>query len=163
MVRYSDALIEEIKANNDVVDVISQYVILKRSGRNFSGLCPFHKEKTPSFSVSPDRQIFHCFGCGIGGDVISFICKIENVNYKEAIEILAEKAGIILPVADNDRENKRDLLRQKVYEINEIVANFYHENLYLPMAKTAQEYVKKRKLDNNTLKKFMIGYSTSRE
>lgn len=163
MVRYSDALIEEIKANNDVVDVISQYVILKRSGRNFSGLCPFHKEKTPSFSVSPDRQIFHCFGCGIGGDVITFICKIENVNYKEAIEILAEKAGIILPVADNDRENKRDLLRQKVYEINEIVANFYHENLYLPMAKTAQEYVKKRKLDNNTLKKFMIGYSTSRK
>jgi len=159
MVRYSEALIDEIKANNDILDIISQYVILKRSGRNFLGLCPFHKEKTPSFSVSPDKQIFHCFGCGVGGDAINFICKIENVNYREAIQILAEKAGITLP-ADNTQETKRDILRQKVYEINEIVANFYHQNLYTPKAKAAQEYVKKRKLDNNTLKKFMIGYSS---
>ena len=160
MVRYSEGLIDEIKVNNDIVDIISQYVVLKRSGRNFSGLCPFHKEKTPSFSVSPDKQIFHCFGCGVGGDVITFICKIENVNYREAIEILAEKAGITLPTTDNASEAKRDLLRQKVFEINELIANFYHQNLYMPIAKTAQEYVKKRKLDNNTLKKFMIGYST---
>lgn len=162
MVRYSDALIDEIKVNNDILDVISQYVILKRSGRNFLGLCPFHKEKTPSFSVSPDKQIFHCFGCGVGGDVISFICKIENVNYKEAIEILAEKAGITLPVSDNTQDMKKEMLKQRVYEINEIVANFYHQNLYNPRAKEAQEYVKKRKLDNNTLKKFMIGYSFRR-
>lgn len=92
MVRYSEALIDEIKANNDIADIISQYINLKRSGRNFLGLCPFHKEKTPSFSVSTDKQIFHCFGCGIGGDVISFICKIENVNYREALEILAERS-----------------------------------------------------------------------
>lgn len=98
---------------------------------------------------------------GVGGDVISFICKIENVNYREAIEILAEKAGITLPTTDNAKENRMDFLRQKVYEINETVANFYHQNLYLPIAKPAQEYVKKRKLDNNTLKKFMIGYATS--
>lgn len=87
----------EIKVNNDIVDIISQYVILKRSGRNFLGLCPFHKEKTPSFSVSPDKQIFHCFGCGVGGDVLNFICKIENVNYREAIQILAEKARNTTP------------------------------------------------------------------
>ncbi len=161
MVRYSEALIDEVKINNDIVDIISQYVILKRSGRNFLGLCPFHKEKTPSFSVSPDKQIFHCFGCGVGGDVISFICKIENINYKEAIEFLAEKAGITLPTIDNAKETKKEQLKQKVYEINEIVAKYYHENLYKPTAKAAQEYVKKRKLDNNTLKKFMIGYSNN--
>lgn len=160
-VRYSEALIDEIKVNNDIVDIISQYVILKRSGRNFLGLCPFHKEKTPSFSVSPDKQIFHCFGCGVGGDVISFVCKMENINYREALETLAEKAGITLPTSDNDKDAKKDILRQKVYEINEFVAEYYHQNLYKPTAKEAQEYVKQRKLDNNTLKKFKIGYSNS--
>ena len=163
MVRYSDNLIDEIKVNNDIVDIISQYVILKRSGRNFLGLCPFHKEKTPSFSVSPDKQIFHCFGCGVGGDVISFVCKLENIGYKEAIELLAEKAGIALPTTDNEQDNKRDILKKKVYEINELVAKLYHENLYKSTAKQAQEYVKNRKLDNNTLKKFMIGYSNRRK
>lgn len=159
MVRYSDELIEEIKSSNDIVDIISQYVILKRRGRNFLGLCPFHKEKTPSFSVSPDKQIFHCFGCGVGGDVITFINRIENLGYRESLEMLAEKAGITLPTVDNDRDNKRQILKEKVYSINQIVAELYHENLYKPQAKMAQEYVKKRKLDNNTLKKFMIGYS----
>lgn len=159
MVRYSDAFIDEVRINNDIVDIVSKYIILKRSGRNFSGLCPFHKEKTPSFSVSPDKQIFHCFGCGVGGDIFTFISKIENINYKESIEMLAEKAGIALPAPDNSDTTKRDLLKQKVLEINEIVANYYHQNLYTPKAKPAQEYVKSRKLDNNTLKKFMIGYS----
>ncbi len=162
MVRYSENLIDEIKVNNDIVDVISQYVTLKRSGRNFLGLCPFHKEKTPSFSVSPDKQIFHCFGCGVGGDVISFTCKIENIGYKEAIEFLADKSGITLPTSNSEQDKQKDYLKQKVYEINELVANLYHENLYKPAAKQAQEYVKKRKLDNNTLKKFMIGYSNRR-
>ena len=159
MVRYSDELIEEIKSSNDIVDIISQYVVLKRSGRNFLGLCPFHKEKTPSFSVSPDKQIFHCFGCGVGGDVITFINKIENLGYRESIEMLAEKAGIALPTIDNDKDSKKQILKEKVYSINQIVAELYHENLYKQQAKMAQEYVKKRKLDNNTLKKFMIGYA----
>ncbi len=159
MVRYSDELIDEIKNSNDIVDIISQYVVLKRRGRNFLGLCPFHKEKTPSFSVSPDKQIFHCFGCGVGGDVITFINKIENYNYRESIEVLAEKAGIALPTIDNEQDNKRQQLKGKVHEINQLVAELYHENLYKPQAKLAQDYVKKRKLDNNTLKKFMIGYS----
>ena len=159
MVRYSEELIEQIKNSNDIVDVISQYVNLKRSGRNFFGLCPFHKEKSPSFSVSPDKQIFHCFGCGAGGNVIHFISKIENADFKEAIGILANRAGIELPTLNNYEDNKTALLKSKVYEINQIAAEFYHQNLYKPTSKIGQEYIKKRKLDNRTLKSFLIGYS----
>lgn len=159
MVRYSEELIDEIKNSNDIVDVISQYVNLKRSGRNFFGLCPFHKEKSPSFSVSPDKQIFHCFGCGAGGNVIHFISKIENADFKEAIGILANRAGIELPTLNNYEDNKTALLKSKVYEINQIAAEFYHQNLYKPTSKIGQEYIKKRKLDNRTLKSFLIGYS----
>lgn len=159
MVRYSEELIEEIKNSNDIVDIISQYVNLKRSGRNFFGLCPFHKEKSPSFSVSPDKQIFHCFGCGAGGNVIHFISKIENADFKEAIGILANRAGIELPTLNNYEDNKTALLKSKVYEINQIAAEFYHQNLYKPTSKIGQEYIKKRKLDNRTLKSFLIGYS----
>ena len=160
MVRYSEELIEEIRNSNDIVDVISQYVILKRSGRNFFGLCPFHKEKSPSFSVSPDKQIFHCFGCGVGGNVIHFVSKIENLDFRETLELLANRANITLPTLDNSyQDNKKAMLKAKVYEINEIAAKFYHENLYRPTSKPAQEYIKKRKLDNRTLKSFFIGYS----
>lgn len=159
MVRYSDELIDDIKNSNDIVDIISQYVILKRSGRNFFGLCPFHKEKTPSFSVSPDKQIFHCFGCGAGGNVIHFISKIENVDFKESLEILADRAGIKLPTLEGTADSKKQELKEKVYEINKIAALFYHETLYKPTSKSAQEYVKKRKLDNKTLKAFTIGYA----
>jgi len=159
LVRYSDELIEEIRTNNDIVDVISQYVILKRSGRNFFGLCPFHKENAPSFSVSPDKQIFHCFGCGAGGNVIHFISKIENIDFRETLEILSERAGIQLPTNDYGEDNTKQYLKSKIYEINEQAALFYHQNLYQLAAKEAQEYVKKRKLDNKTLKTFLIGYS----
>ena len=159
MVRYSEELIDEIRNSNDIVDIISQYVILKRSGRNFFGLCPFHKEKTPSFSVSPDKQIFHCFGCGAGGNVIHFISKIENVDFKESLEILADRSGIKLPTLENNVDSKRLELKEKVYEINKLVAMYYHETLYKPQAKPAQEYVKKRKLDNKALKEFCIGYA----
>jgi len=159
MVRYSDELIDDIKNSNDIVDIISQYVILKRSGRNFFGVCPFHREKTPSFSVSPDKQIFHCFGCGVGGNVIHFISKIENVDFKESLEILAERAGITLPTLQNEVDSKKQLLKEKVYEINKEAALYYHETLYKEISKPAQEYVKKRKLDNKTLKDYFIGYA----
>ena len=122
-------------------------------------MCPFHKEKSPSFSVSPDKQIFHCFGCGAGGNVIHFVSKIENADFKEAISILANRAGIELPTLNNYEDNKTAMLKTKVYEINQIAAEFYHHNLYRPTSKTAQEYIKKRKLDNKTLKSFLIGYS----
>jgi len=159
MVRYSEELIDEIRNNNDIVDVVSQYVTLKRSGRNFFGLCPFHKEKSPSFSVSPDKQIFHCFGCGIGGNVFHFISKIENLNFRESVEVLAEKSNISLPTLDNDTDSKTQKLKARIYELNKDAAQFYHENLYNNTSKLAQEYVKRRKLDNTTLKKFIIGYS----
>lgn len=159
MVRYSEELIDDIKNSNDIVDIISQYVILKRSGRNFFGLCPFHKEKTPSFSVSPDKQIFHCFGCGAGGNVIHFISKIENVDFKESLEILAERAGIALPTLEGGADSKKQFLKEKVYEINKEAAMYYHEMLYKDISKPAQEYVKKRRLDNKTLKDYSIGYA----
>lgn len=160
MVRYSDELLDEIKSKNDIVDIVSQYVVLKRTGRNYMGLCPFHKEKSGSFCVSPDKQIFHCFGCGIGGNVFHFISKIENLNFKESVEMLANRAGMELPVSSNSAEDdKRERLKSRVYEVNKCAAEFYHENLYKPTAKPGQEYVKKRHLDNKTLKAFKIGYS----
>ena len=160
MVRYSDELIEEIKSKNDIVDVVSQYVSLKRSGRSYFGLCPFHNEKSASFAVSPDKQIFHCFGCGVGGNVFHFISKVENIGFREAVEVLANKANVALPVTSTSAEEDRlYYMRSKIYEINKIAALFYHKNLYNPTSKPAQEYVKKRKLDNNTLKTFLIGYS----
>ena len=159
MIRYSDELIEEIKSSNDIVDTISQYVQLKRKGRNFFGLCPFHKEKSPSFSVSPDKQIFHCFGCGVGGNVIHFVSKIENLDFKETMEFLADRSGIELPKSDDEQFNKRQIMKDQVYKVNEAAAIFYHENLYKPTSKPAQEYVKERKLNNSKLKSFLIGYS----
>lgn len=159
MARYSDELVDEIRNNNNIVDVISQYVVLKKKGRNYFGLCPFHNEKSPSFSVSQEKQIFNCFGCHTGGDVIRFVSKIENISFKEALETLADRAGIALPKSNNERDNELEYLKSRVYEINQIAAEYYHQTLYNPISKNAQEYVKKRKLDNKTLKTFMIGYA----
>ena len=160
MIRYSDELLDEIKVKNDIVDVISGYVALKRSGRSYFGICPFHNEKSPSFAVSPDKQIFHCFGCGVGGNVFHFVSKIEGVGFREAVEILANRANVALPiVTSSDEEDKQYYLRARIYEINKAAAMFYHKNLYNSSSKIAQEYVKKRRLDNNTLKTFFIGYS----
>ena len=159
MVQYSNELKEEIRSANDIVEVISQYVVLKRSGRNYFGLCPFHNEKSPSFPVSPDRQYFHCFGCHKGGDVFTFISEIEKVSFKESVEILAERARIQLPTIENEGFNAKQYLKDRMFKINLEAALFYHERLYKPLAKTAQDYVKQRKMDNATLKAFKIGYS----
>ena len=157
--RYSDEIIDEVRQSNDIVDIISQYVHLKRSGRNYFGLCPFHNEKSPSFSVSPDKQIFHCFGCGVGGNVFSFISKIEGISFIDAVQNLAGRANISLPTLQNNEDSEREELKAKVYKVNEFTAEFYHQNLYKPEAKIAQEYVKKRKLSNETLKAYRIGFS----
>ncbi len=159
MIRYSDEIIEEVRQNNDVVDIISQYVHLTRKGRNYFGLCPFHNEKSPSFSVSPDRQIFHCFGCGVGGNVYTFLMKIEGITFKESLEQLAERANIQLPTLENSADTAKEELKAKVYKVNEFTAEFYHQNLYKPVAKIAQEYVKKRKMNKETLEAYKIGYS----
>ena len=157
--RYSDEILDEVKNSNDIVDVISQYIGLKRSGRNYFGLCPFHNEKSPSFSVSPDKQIFHCFGCGVGGNVITFISKIEGIGFKESIEVLAERANIKLPSIDNSVDSKKEELKAKVYKVNNFTAEYYHKRLYEPSSKIAQDYVKKRQLNNETLQSYKIGFS----
>lgn len=159
MIRYSDEIIEEVRQNNDVVDIISQYVHLTRKGRNYFGLCPFHSEKSPSFSVSPDRQIFHCFGCGVGGNVYTFLMKIEGITFKESLEQLAERANIQLPTLENNADTAKEELKAKVYKVNEFTAEFYHKNLYQPVAKIGQEYVKKRKMNQETLEAYRIGFS----
>ena len=159
MARYSDEIIDDVRQSNDIVDVISQYVRLKRSGRNYFGLCPFHNEKSPSFSVSPEKQIFHCFGCGVGGNVFTFLTKIEGINFVEAVQLLAERANIQLPTLENNLDSAKEALKAKVYKVNEFTAQYYHENLYKPESKMAQEYIKKRKLSNETLKAFKIGFS----
>lgn len=159
MIRYSEEIIEEVRQSNDIVDVLSQYMRLKRSGRNYFGLCPFHNEKSPSFSVSPDKQIFHCFGCGVGGNVFTFLMKIEGINFVEAVQMLAERAQVQLPTLENSGDSAKEELKAKVYQVNEFAAEYYHQKLYLPESKIAQEYVKRRKLSNETLKAFKIGFS----
>lgn len=159
MIRYSEEIIEEVRQSNDIVDVLSQYMRLKRSGRNYFGLCPFHNEKSPSFSVSPDKQIFHCFGCGVGGNVFTFLMKIEGINFVEAVQMLAERAQVQLPTLENSGDSAKEELKAKVYQVNEFAAEYYHQKLYLPESKIAQEYVKRRKLSNETLKAFRIGFS----
>ena len=159
MPRYSDEIIDEVRQTNDIVDIISQYVRLKRSGRNFFGLCPFHNEKSPSFSVSPDKQIFHCFGCGVGGNVFTFLTKIEGINFIEAVQMLAERSNIQLPTLENSADSAKEELKAKVFKVNEYAAKYYHENLYKSESRIAQEYIKQRKLTNETLKAFQIGFS----
>ncbi len=159
MQRYSDEIIDEIRQNNDIVNIVSQYVHLKRSGRYYFGLCPFHNEKSPSFSVSPDKQIFYCFGCGVGGNVFKFLTKIEGINFVEAVQKLAQRSNIQLPTLEGRGDVAREKLKAKVYQVNEYTAKYYHENLYQPESKIAQQYIKKRKLTNETLKSFQIGFS----
>lgn len=159
MVQYNDELKQEIRNANDIVDVISQYVILKRSGKNFMGLCPFHKEKSPSFSVSADRQYYHCFGCHKGGDVYSFIMEMERLSFPEALKFLAERGHVKLPEVNDEEFNKKQYLIDRMNKINLETTTFFHERLYTPVAKIAQDYVKQRKLDNHTIKAFKIGYS----
>ena len=119
----------------------------------------FHSEKSPSFSVSPDRQIFHCFGCGVGGNVYTFLMKIEGITFKEALEQLAERANIQLPKLENNADTAKEELKAKVYKVNEFTAEFYHQNLYKPTSKIGQEYVKKRKMNKETLEAYRIGFS----
>ena len=131
---YSSDLIEEVISQNDIVEVVSEYVTLKKSGRNYMGLCPFHREKSPSFCVSMDKQIFKCFGCSEGGNVITFIMKIENLDFWDAVEMLAERANIDTTRYEvNNYYNKMDTtkrdLKETLYKLNRDVGLFYHNNL----------------------------------
>ena len=147
--------IDEIKSVADIVSVIGDYVELKRAGSNYVGLCPFHNEKTPSFSVSPSKGIFHCFGCGVGGDVISFIMQKEGMSYPEAIKFLADKLGILVDTNEVNKEKYEH--RKKLFEINNEAKLFYYKNLLIN--DIPKDYIKKRNLNNNLINKFIIGYA----
>lgn len=147
--------IDEIKSVADIVSVIGDYVELKRAGSNYVGLCPFHNEKTPSFSVSPSKGIFHCFGCGVGGDVISFIMQKEGLSYPEAIKFLADKLGILVETNEVNKEKYEH--RKKLFEINNEAKLFYYKNLLIN--DIPKDYIKKRNINNNLINKFIIGYA----
>lgn len=168
---YSSDLIEEVISQNDIVEVVSEYVTLKKSGRNYMGLCPFHREKSPSFCVSMDKQIFKCFGCSEGGNVITFIIKIENLDFWDAVEMLAERANIDTTRYEvNNYYNKMDTtkrdLKETLYKLNRDVGLFYHNNLIELLKEEknpVKDYIISRKLDIKTINKFGIGYSTGKE
>ena len=157
---YPDEIIENVREQNDIVDVISNYVKLKRSGSNYVGLCPFHNEKTPSFSVSGNKQMYYCFGCGAGGNVFTFIMEYENFSFVESVKYLAERANISLPEEEYSSEVKREAdLKTKIYEINRVAANYYYYQLRTEQGKKAHEYLKNRELSDETIKQFGLGYS----
>ncbi|KNY25455.1 DNA primase [Pseudobacteroides cellulosolvens] len=157
--RLSDEQIEEIRINNDIVDVIGEYVRLERKGQYLFGLCPFHKEKTPSFSVTPSRQMFRCFGCGKGGNVFHFIMNAENLDFIEAVRLLADRARIQLPEGDSEEEKRTQKLKQEILKINVETARFFHKQLNSPKGEIALKYLNNRKISENTIRKFGIGYS----
>jgi len=157
---YSEELIEEIRSRNDIVSVISEYVKLQKKGSSYFGLCPFHNEKSPSFSVSPDKQMYYCFGCGAGGSVFTFIQEYENYSFPEAIKHLADRAGITLPEKEYSREEKAQQdLRTQILNVNKMAAKYFYYQLRTENGRQAMEYLIGRRLSEETMKSFGLGYS----
>lgn len=157
---YSEELIEEVRGANDIVDVISGYVRLQKKGSTHFGLCPFHNEKSPSFSVSQGKQMYYCFGCGAGGNVITFLMQYENYTFHEAMEALADRAGIELPKQEMSNKAKLEAdKRSRILEINKIAAKYFYAQLRMEQGKAAMEYLKNRRLSPETMQKFGLGYS----
>lgn len=157
---YSDELIEEVRSRNDIVDVIGGYVRLQKKGSSYFGLCPFHNEKTGSFSVTPGKQMFYCFGCGAGGNVFTFLMKYENYTFGEAMQTLADRVGIELPKQELSEAQKREAdERSRLLEINKEAAKYFYALLRNPRGARAYEYFKNRQLSDETMQKFGLGYS----
>ena len=157
---FSDQFLDEVVARNDIADVVSSYVTLTRKGGNLFGLCPFHNEKTPSFSVSPDKQIYHCFGCKKGGGVINFIMEIENLTFPEAVRFLAKRAN--LPVPEEEERSDADKLRRRVLELNRDAARWYYDLLCSPEGKAVQSYLDRRQIRKSIAVRFGMGASPDR-
>jgi len=158
--RYTEEQIEQVRSANDIVDVIGASVRLKRSGSGYVGLCPFHSEKSPSFSVNPARQMYKCFGCGVGGNVITFVMEYENYSFPEAMESLAERAGITLPKQEMTAKQKQEEnLRSTLLEINAKAARYYYATLKSPKGKLGLEYLRGRQLSDETILRFGLGYA----
>lgn len=157
---YSDELIEDIRMKNDILDVVSGYVKLQKKGSSYFGLCPFHNEKSPSFSVTPSKQMYYCFGCGAGGNVYTFVMQYENYDFVEAVKMLAERAGVELPEENNDAESRRASdLRKTLLEINKKAAYFYCYKLRQKDGRLGYQYLTGRELSEETIKKFGLGYA----
>ncbi len=156
--RIPQSFIDEVKYRNKIEDVIASYVNLKRAGSNYQGLCPFHSEKTPSFTVFPNTETFHCFGCGAGGDVISFIMRAENLGYPGAVEFLAKRAGLEMP-EEAGGAGSETVKRSRMYEMNRTAAVFFNKMLYAPESEPAREYLKQRGLSSAAVKRFGLGFA----
>ncbi|MDD6070749.1 MAG: DNA primase [Clostridiales bacterium] len=157
---YSDDIIEEVRSRNDIVDLIGSYVNLKKKGSTYSACCPFHHEKTPSFHVSREKQMYHCFGCGVGGNVYTFLMEHENFSFPEAVEALAERAGVKLPEQSMSPEAKKQAdAKNMIKDMNKLAAGYFHYLLKSERGKKAMEYLKKRGLTDETIVKFGLGYS----
>ncbi|MGL4791158.1 MAG: DNA primase, partial [Anaerotignaceae bacterium] len=159
---YPQELVEEIRVQNDIIEVISKYIPLKQKGGSYFGLCPFHNESTPSFSVSPDKQLYYCFGCGVAGNVYSFVMQMENCDFVEAIKILADNANITLPKAELSEEAlKEERLKTQLYEIHKSTGRFYYDALQTQEGSGAKEYLENRGVSPQIQRKFGLGYATS--
>src|SRR5579859_6624303 len=158
--RYSDDIIQRVKDSTDIVSVIGEYVPLKKAGSSYKGLCPFHQEKSPSFMVSPARNSFHCFGCGKGGNVITFIMEMEKAGFPEALKLLAGKAGVALPTpTETSRDQEQDRQRERLQELNEFAGKFYHDKLLSPEGQPARDYFKNRGYTKEDAVKYLVGYA----
>lgn len=158
--RYPEELIEEIRMKNDIVEVISGYVRMQRKGSSYFGLCPFHNEKSPSFSVSPGKQMYYCFGCGAGGNVITFLMEYENATFQEAVKMLADRAGVALPEVEYSEEmRRREGRRAKLLEVNKEAARYYYYLLRSERGRIGYRYLSGRSLSDETMKKFGLGYA----
>lgn len=157
---YSDELIEEVRSRNDIVDVISSYVSLKKKGSSHFGLCPFHNEKSPSFSVSRDKQMYYCFGCGAGGNVFTFLMEYENMTFPEAMQALAERAGMELPVRESGAEARREAdERARLREMNKLAAQYFYVMLHQKRGEKGMQYLQKRGITEETIRHFGLGFA----
>ena len=158
--RYPEEVVEEVRMRSDIVDVVSGYVKLQKKGSNYFGLCPFHSEKSPSFSVSPSKQMYYCFGCGAGGNAITFVMEYENYTFGEALKLLADRAGITLPAPEYSREAREQEEQKRVLlEINKLAANYFYYQLKQPQGKIGYDYLKKRQLSDDTIRRFGLGFA----
>lgn len=158
---YASEVIDEVVSRSDIVDIISGYIKLKKNGSSYVGLCPFHNEKSPSFSVSPGRQLYHCFGCGVGGNVITFVMEYENYTFLEAVKFLADKAGMQLPETSySEEEKKKRDFKAKLLEINKIAATYYYHQLKTENGRLGLDYLKRRGLTDEVINRFGLGYSS---
>lgn len=158
---YPEEIVEEVRQRTDITDLIGSYVRLQKKGANYMGLCPFHNEKSPSFSVSPGRQMYHCFGCGVGGNAFTFVMEYENYTFVEALRYLADRAGVKLPEMEYSEEAKRAAdLKGRIFEVNRLAAKYFVYQLRTEQGKPAYDYFKKRGLTEETIKKFGLGYSS---